>query len=255
MDDVIFLYDQAIEHIVRLHGFRSSKRRDLGEGGDVQDDVDSVADLLAKRDLLTFSGSLRNFAEAAKAVQDMRQLRVSTCKLIAPPQPPYFVESGETLSLYQVLSQIIHSHTLSILRSSYDFCLLAAKTEEDLFSIPSQPIIESETILLVQTEQDPATAVGLRALIHVACSFLGPVSERLHIIAELPRRWPATDSVRIGSTRHLASAAATAQPRGGRSARPGRLSARVALAGQPLPLHGIGGTVVPTHSYPPAGSP
>lgn len=59
----------------------------MGEDGDVQDDVDGVADLLAKRDLLTFSASLRNFAEAAKAVQDMRQLRVSICKLIAPPQP------------------------------------------------------------------------------------------------------------------------------------------------------------------------
>ncbi|MFH1342122.1 MAG: hypothetical protein ABIL01_13120 [Pseudomonadota bacterium] len=181
MDDVIFLYDQAIEHIVRLHGFRSSKRRDLG-GGDVQDDVDSVADLLAKRDLLTFSASLRNFAEAAKAVQELRQLRISTCKVITPPRPPYFVESSETLSFYQVLSRIIHSHTLSILRSSYDFGFVAAKTDEDMFSVVSQPTIESETLLLMQTEQDPATAVALRALIQAACSFLGPVSERLNII-------------------------------------------------------------------------
>lgn len=182
MDDVVFLYDQAIEHIVRLHGFCSSKRRDLGIAGDVQDDVDSVADLLAKRDLLTFSASLRNFAEAAKAVQEIRQLRVSTCKLIAPPQPPYVVDSGETLSLYQVLSRIIHSHTVSILRSSYDFHLLVAKTEEELFSIPSQSITESETILLVQTEQDPVTIIALSTLIQIACCFLGPVSERLHII-------------------------------------------------------------------------
>src|SRR5205085_10075463 len=118
----------------------------------VQDDVDSVADLLAKRDLLTFAASLRNFAEAGKAVQDMRQLRVSTCKLLGPPQPPYFVESGETHSLHQLLSRIIHSHTLSILRSSYDFYTLAARTDEELFSIPSQPIVEAETLLLVQTE-------------------------------------------------------------------------------------------------------
>ncbi|WP_375305086.1 hypothetical protein WI560_23640 [Bradyrhizobium sp. A11] len=181
MDDVVFLYDQAIEHIVRLHGFCSSRRRDLGSG-DVQDDVDSVADLLAKRDLLTFSASLRNFAEATKSVQDIRQLRVSTCKLIAPPQPPYFLDSGETLSLYQVLSRIIHSHTLSILRSSYDFRLLAAETDEQLFSIPAQPVVQSETLLMVQTEQDQATTVALRALLHIACSFLSPVSERLCII-------------------------------------------------------------------------
>lgn len=79
-------------------------------------------------------------------------------------------------------SRIIHSHTLSILRSSYDFYTLAARTDEELFSIPSQPIVEAETLLLVQTEQDPLTVVELRALIHAACSFLGPVSERLHII-------------------------------------------------------------------------
>lgn len=182
MDDVVFLYDQTIEHIARLHGFRSSKRGDLGERGDVQDDVDSVADLLARRDLLTFSASLRNFAEAAKAVQDLRQSRVSACKLIAPPQPPYFTESGETLSLYQVLSRSIHSHTLSILRSSYDFSLLLARTDQEFFSIPSQPVVESETLLLVQTEQDPLTLVTLRTLLQVACSFLGPLSERLHII-------------------------------------------------------------------------
>ncbi|UPJ81926.1 hypothetical protein IVB16_08165 [Bradyrhizobium sp. 183] len=181
MNDVIFLYDQAIEHIVRLHGFCSSTRRDLGEDGDVQDDVDGVADLLAKRDLLTFSASLRNFAEAAKAVQDMRQLRVSICKLIAPPQAPYFIESGETLSLYQVLSRILHSHRLSIFRSSYDFGLATAKTDEEYFSIPSQPIYQSETLLVAQTEQDQPTAVALRTLIQSACSFLGPVSERLHI--------------------------------------------------------------------------
>jgi hypothetical protein len=182
MNDVIFLYDQAIEHIVRLHGFRSSQRRDLGGGGDVQDDVDSVADLLATRDLLTFAASLRNFAEAGKAVQDMRKLRVSTCKLLAPHSRPTLWNPARHIHYISSLAGIIHSHTLSILRSSYDFYTLAARTDEELFSIPSQPIVEAETLLLVQTEQDPLTVVELRALIHAACSFLGPVSERLHII-------------------------------------------------------------------------
>ena len=74
MDDVLFLYDQSIEHIVRLHAYRCTKRGSFDESGDVEEDVDSVADLLAKRDLLIFSASLRNLAEAAKAVDKIRGL-------------------------------------------------------------------------------------------------------------------------------------------------------------------------------------
>src|SRR4051794_17788861 len=109
MEDVVFLYDQTIEHIVRLHAFRSTVRRDLGGNGDVHDDVDHVAELLAKRDLLTFSASLRNFAEAAMAVSEIRVAKIATTKIIDPPRAPYTLDSGATITLYQALSRIIHS--------------------------------------------------------------------------------------------------------------------------------------------------
>lgn len=181
MEDVLFLYDQAMELLVRLHSYRCTKRNEVGGDGDVQDDMDSIADLLAKRDLLTFSASLRNFAEAAKTVDAMRALRLPTCKLIVPPQAPYFVQPGDTISLYQALSRIIHSHTLRILRSSYDFWLLVARTDEEVFSTVTQPVIHSETLLLLQTERDPATAIELQTLVRSACTFLNSASETLKI--------------------------------------------------------------------------
>jgi hypothetical protein len=177
MEDAVFLYDQAIEHIVRLHAFRSTKRGDLAGNGDVHDDVDHVADLLAKRDLLTFSASLRNFSEAAKSIDKMRAARFATCKLVAPPSPPYFVEIGDEITLYQALSRVIHSHNLSICRSSFDFWLLAAKTEEELFSVATQDAVPSEPLLVVQTERDPLTVISLRSLIETSCAFLESVSE------------------------------------------------------------------------------
>jgi len=151
-------------------------------GGDVEDDVDNIADLLAKRDLLIiFAASLRNLAEAGKAVETMRELRLPTRKVIAPPQAPFFRQSGETLSLYQALSRIIHSHTIRVCRSSYDFVLLMARTDEEIFSTATQPVFHSETLLVLQTKQDPATAIELKSLIQVTCSFPNSVFEDLKI--------------------------------------------------------------------------
>ena len=181
MEDVLFLYDQTIEHLVRLHSFRCTKKDNFDEGGDVEDDVDHIADLLAKRDLLIFSASLRNLAEAAKAVEKMRELRLATCKLIVPPQPPYFIRSGETLSLYQALSRIIHSRAITICRSSVDFWLFIARTDDEILSTVTQPAFHSETLLLLQTERDPATAVDMKSLIQITCFFLNSVSEELKI--------------------------------------------------------------------------
>jgi hypothetical protein len=185
MEDVVFLYDQAIEHIVRLHAFRSTKRGDLAGDGDVHDDVDHVADLLAKRDLLTFAASLRNFAEAAKAIDKMRATRFATCKLTSPPSPPFFAEIGDQVTLYQALSRIIHSHTLTICRSSSDFCLLAARTEEELFSVATRADIPSEPLFVLQTERDPLTIISLRSLIETSCGFLHSVSENIQATQRL----------------------------------------------------------------------
>jgi hypothetical protein len=177
MDDAVFLYDQAVEQIVRLHAFRSTKPSDIGGKGDVHDDVDHVAELLAKRDLLTFSASLRNFAEAAKATDQMRAAAFPTYMLVDPPVPPYFIENGGKVTLYQALSRVIHSHTLRICRTSLDFFLFGPTTERQLFTAATQPQIPTDTVLLIETERDPLTVITLRALIASSCDFLNLVSE------------------------------------------------------------------------------
>jgi hypothetical protein len=181
MEDVLFLYDQTVEQLVRLHAFRCTKRDNFDQSGDVEDDVDTIAELLAKRDLLIFAASLRNLAEAGKAVDKMRELRLPTSVVMVPPRAPYFKQSGATLSLYQALSRIIHSRAITVCRSSFDFFLLIARTEDELYSSVKEPVINSETLIVLQTEQDPATAIELKSLIQVTCSFLNSVSEDLKI--------------------------------------------------------------------------
>ena len=85
------------------------------------------------------------------------------------------------LSLYQVLSRIIHSRAITVCRSSYDFLLLVARTDEDTFAAVTQPVFHSETLLFLQTERDPATAIELESLLQITCSFLNSVSDELKI--------------------------------------------------------------------------
>ena len=102
MEDVVFLYDQAIEHIVRLHAFRSTKRGDLAGDGDVHDDVDHVADLLAKRDLLTF-------AERARFAEIHLELQAT----IKQPKPLDSHDETSRLALgnaLEVVRQSVESH-------------------------------------------------------------------------------------------------------------------------------------------------
>lgn len=54
MDDVVFLYDQVNENVARIHSFSVDHSDTASSDGNVQDDVDHVACLQAKRDLLTF---------------------------------------------------------------------------------------------------------------------------------------------------------------------------------------------------------
>jgi hypothetical protein len=102
--DIVFLYDQVIETLARLHAFSSVRAGDPGSN-DVEDDIDHVAELMAKRDLLTFAASARNFAEASKTVGDMRSIGMPTCKLLPPPPAaPFFAEGSETITCIKLLA-------------------------------------------------------------------------------------------------------------------------------------------------------
>jgi hypothetical protein len=86
VNDLIFLYDQVVESLARLHAFWSMRVNDFATHGDVEEDIDGVADLLAKRDLLIFAASAGNFAEACKALGEMRSRTVRTSKLLSRPR-------------------------------------------------------------------------------------------------------------------------------------------------------------------------
>jgi len=105
---------------------------DFGNSSDVEDDVDHVAELLLRRDPLTFAASTRNFAEASGATKEMRTIGIPTCQLLPPP---FFTEGAETITLYQALSRILHSSSIEILRSARDYVYQAAASSEALIEM------------------------------------------------------------------------------------------------------------------------
>jgi hypothetical protein len=182
--DLIFLYDQVIESLARLHGFSSMRAGDLGRSNDIEDDVDHVSELMAKRDLLTFSASTRNFAEASKAVGDMRSVAVPTCKLLPLPlAAPFFMEGSETITLYQALSRILHSSSIDILRSAEDYEYQLAHSHHAFFQMVAdragQTITRTEPLILVVSENDTPTLLRVRSIVLRSCAFLNTVSNRL----------------------------------------------------------------------------
>ncbi|MEZ2146377.1 hypothetical protein AAE026_29390 [Bradyrhizobium sp. DN5] len=182
--DLYFLYDQVIESLTRLHSFAAMRVRDLDNSNDVEDDVDHVAELLLRRDLLTFAASTRNFAEASSATKEMRTIGIPTCQLLPPPvKAPFFTEGAETITLYQALSRILHSSSIKILRSARDYDYQAAASSEALLDIigrrARQKPERSAPLILLKGERDPATILRVRSIVLRSCAYLNGVSDRL----------------------------------------------------------------------------
>ncbi|WOH78266.1 hypothetical protein RX327_20070 [Bradyrhizobium sp. BEA-2-5] len=181
--DIVFLYDQVIESMARLHAFDAVKIHDWPDPtNDVEDDLDDFAEIMARRDLLTFAASARNFAEACEAAGEMRAVTAATCKLLSPPKSPFFIETPETITLYQVLSRLLHSTKIRICKYSDDYHELLTSIDAFLQlagNRQGQVIERSETLVIIQSEKEPFTAVRLRSLLLKACDFLNAVSDRL----------------------------------------------------------------------------
>jgi hypothetical protein len=183
MQDIVFLCDQVIENIARLHAFSQISAPNPQGDGDVQDDVDNVAELLASRDLLIFAACTRNFSEASRSVDKMRAQTVPTCRFQAPIGSPYFVEDASPITLYQALSRILHSHELRICRSPIDYLAFLAANEAAFLSgiqmLGSARHGLLEPTLFVLTKQDAPTLVRLGAILGATCVVLNEVSEIL----------------------------------------------------------------------------
>ncbi|MBI5260256.1 MAG: hypothetical protein HY852_00375 [Bradyrhizobium sp.] len=182
--DIVFLYDQVIEALVRLHAFSCMRVGELGGGNDTEEDIDHVAELIAKRDLLTFAASTRNFAEATKAVADMRSIGVPTCKLKPlPATAPFFAEGSETITLYQTLSRILHAGSIELLRSTADYEFQLASSDEEYLQMigrrRGRATEKSEPLVLLRSEKDLPALLRLRSMILRTCAFLNVISDRL----------------------------------------------------------------------------
>ncbi|MGL3106583.1 hypothetical protein [Bradyrhizobium sp. BR 1432] len=136
----------------------------MGGNNDIEEDVDNVAELLFRRDLLTFAASTRNFAEASAAVKEMRAIGVPTCKLLPPPVASFFAEGAETITLYQVLSRVLHSSSIEVLRSAEHYDYQAATSSEALLQMISQRVERkperSEPLILLKGEKDTTRTIG-----------------------------------------------------------------------------------------------
>ena len=118
--DLRFLYDQVLENFVRLQCFAATVPEH--KDGEFDDDLDHIRDLLAKRDLLLFSATIRNFAESTETLPLMKVQSAGMSELFlsngAPfhrdkrvGRPPTLVK----LNLYQMVSRVLHSRRLDIL--------------------------------------------------------------------------------------------------------------------------------------------
>jgi hypothetical protein len=186
--ELYFLNDQVIESLSRLLGFSSMKERSLDGDDDVEDDVDKVAELLVRRDLLTFSASARNFAEACDGVMEMRAISVPICELLqAPVRDPFYAEGLATITLYQALSRILHSNSLGVLRSEFDYELKAATSSEGLLGAigrrrTEHKPLQTEPLIVITCEKDPVNgdsiAVSADSVLCIPKPRFGAIVER-----------------------------------------------------------------------------
>ncbi len=193
MTDIVFLYDQVTECIARLHAFSAVKPGTLPNASDIEDEIDNVAELLAKRDLLMLAASTRNFAEACSSVRLLRARSVPLCTLVVPPAAPFFVETSKRITLYQALSRLLHSTEIQICRMQGDYESLVVSSRDALIGLivdrMGKPEVKSEPLIIVSTEQEPLSMFTPQALVTPICDFLSEASDDLRATARihLPR--------------------------------------------------------------------
>jgi hypothetical protein len=186
MDDIVFLYDQVVEMTARMHAFCSIRTEGLPGDGDVEDDIDQLTLLLAKRDLLTLAGSMRNFSEASNTIQVAKSEKIQISEVFVSAGPPFLRDTKQRISVYQWLSRILHAYDLRILRTPTDFYLEAFGTGTEYFSriaayinAGSDPNECGPPPIKLRTEKERLTFVRLDYSLIAVCKFLNAVSDQL----------------------------------------------------------------------------
>src|SRR4051812_45469398 len=124
MNDIIFLYDQVAESISRLRSFAALRATELTSHSDTQDDIDTLTELLAKRDLLVFAASMRNFVEASAGITAAKESKIITSEIFISAGPPFCRDTRISINVYQCLSRILHAVELRILRTAAHYYVI-----------------------------------------------------------------------------------------------------------------------------------
>ncbi len=178
--DLRFLYDQALENLVRLKGFSvTASQTDDTEFGE---DLEHMQELLAKRDLLTFSATTRNFAEATKTVALMKEKTAIMSELYLSSgvpfhrnkragAPPNFV----TINLYQMVSRILHARNVKIMSDPCAFLVLMSTSRKHYVSLVSEygKSLEKqiEPMIFLSTKDEPRNFVLVSRILEMAIAY------------------------------------------------------------------------------------
>ena len=181
--EIVFLYDQVIEQLARLQAFCSMRMTTLAQDTDVEEDVESLLSILAKRDLLILAASTRNFADSCDSVSRMKNVNIKTSKILNAIAPPYLTDSEIQVSLYKCLSRVLHARSVRILRTKMDFDVLFATISDD----PIQSLVDRGNIHLNDHLLDPAIVLLTKddgAIVVLLSRALAAVHKFMHSEAE-----------------------------------------------------------------------
>jgi hypothetical protein len=117
MDQLAFSYDQIIEHLCRLYCFVSVGSDNIPYELDVED-IETMFDLLARRDLPLFAATIRNFAEMTSSLSQMKEAKVKLSEIYISAGLPFFRHTKSSISLYSCVSRILHSHHVRLFRTT-----------------------------------------------------------------------------------------------------------------------------------------
>jgi hypothetical protein len=185
--DLRFLYDQVLESFVRLQCF--SVIAPGADDGEFDEDLDHMRDLLAKRDLLIFSATIRNFAESTKSLALMKAQSAETSELFLSSGAPFHRDKREgkpsapvTLNLSQIVSRVLHAHRVDILCRPHAFIAKLSRDSEEYFKLitASRKTTKEfiEPLVFVSTAQEPESFILLYRLLESARAYLnGTISQ------------------------------------------------------------------------------
>ncbi len=193
-----YLYDQILESFVRLKELSAVQNED--ESNEFTDDLEHMHELLAKRDLLIFAATLRNFAESTETANLMKTKPVTMSELYLSSGWPFHrdirstrAKNSKKPNLYQIVSRILHAHNIDILSSQYAMLARLSTTTDNYFALISEYANKQdryvEPIILISTKDEPLSFVLLSRILGASQAYLNDTISKLENSKIYIARW------------------------------------------------------------------